>query len=619
LRVRLKYSVLASAQLAGMKRFPAIVVAAALAGLAAGSGCGLGGSSGSTGLSATQLRIAYNAQPLLDSHPSINGSGQTVAIFAEGGFAQANVDSFNRNDGLPVLDSKSLTISVPNGVSIPCGQGLNCQGWKSAANQVSGVGAESEDELDIEAVHAMAPGAAIHVYEGADTADDPRAIDPSPDALASFALGVAKSGEHVASISFGSCESQYVPELNALTTRFQDLAVNHVSVFAATGDHGEECPSVPNSTLSRGPAYPADDPSVTAVGGTYLELNSDNTIKDEQAWDNTGPLASGVLGSSGGGESTLLPRPPWQVGWGDNPAGKTRLVPDVAAEADPGLDAVTRNGNHAGNSLSAPLWAGIAALYNQYAASQHAPPLGLANPMLYGMAASPALVDVTASQNSGPDLATPLPQTEPGWDASTGLGTPNVYAIVHDGVKDAALPAAPPTPEKAKDFPCQAALSTNDLESTLAKLGNHETWSLALNASVVYTPAIPVMLNLHVLGIPFTTCVWSAPDAEAGSGPLAPPVNHISVGVVALPDAATARSAFSSAEQGPDAGTRLGPSAPGDGAFLDAGQQEGGDLAMLEVLSGRNIIEVDVNVGGSLFNQAPWIPVAEAVVKGLHQ
>jgi hypothetical protein len=610
---RLKYSMLASAQLTGTKRALAIVVAAALAGLVGLTACG-GESSGSSGLSATQLRHAYNVQSLLDE--GIDGRGQTVAIFAEGGFDQANINSFiSANQPMPPL---TPTVSVPNGVSIPCGQGLNCQGWKSAANQVSGVGAESEDELDIEAVHAMAPGAAIHVYEAADTADNPRAIDPSPDALASFALGVAKSGERVASISFGSCESQYAPELNALTTRFQDLAVNHVSVFAATGDHGEQCPSVPNSTLSRGPAYPADDPSVTAVGGTYLELNSDNTVKDEQAWDNTGPLASGVLGSSGGGESTLLPRPPWQVGWGDNPAGNTRLVPDVAAEAEPGLDAVTRNGNHAGTSLSAPLWAGIAALYNQYAASQHAPPLGLANPMLYGMAASPALVDVTASQNSGPDLATPLPQTEPGWDASTGLGTPNVYAIVHDGVKDAALPAASPTPEKAKNFPCQAALNANDLESILAGIGNHQTWSLALN-----TPAAEIMRNLQLLGIPFTTCVWSAPDAEAG--PTDPPVNYVSVGVVALPDAATAHSAFSSAEQEAKADPNIPPIPPiGDGAFL-VSPGPNVNFALLEVLSGRNIVGVEINVGGSLFKQAPDVQqglvlaVAEAVVQGLNR
>jgi hypothetical protein len=86
-----------------------------------------------------------------------------------------------------------------------------------------------------------------------------------------------------------------------------------------------------------------------------------------------------------------------------------------------------------GTSLSAPLWAGFAALYNQDAQAQGAPLLGFANPLLYRLAGQPdhALFDVTTDQLPGDDLAG---HAHTGWDYATGVGSFNAYTIIHDGI-----------------------------------------------------------------------------------------------------------------------------------------------------------------------------------------
>jgi kumamolisin len=72
-----------------------------------------------------------------------------------------------------------------------------------------------------------------------------------------------------------------------------------------------------------------------------------------------------------------------------------------------------------GTSAVAPLWAGLIARIN----SKRGRPVGLVNPTLYG--ASAELHDITVGNNG--DFA-----ASRGWDACTGLGSP-------DGSKIAAL------------------------------------------------------------------------------------------------------------------------------------------------------------------------------------
>ncbi len=400
---------------------------------------------GGSEVSASQLHTAYNAQRLISA--GTDGTGQTVAIFAKDSFSSSNIDSFSGREGLPF---PKIAVSFPAGQS---SSGVP-YGWVTDENPTPSFGSDrSEADIDIEAVHAMAPGAAIHVYE-ASAADYPSWIV----GLASFIQGVSNDGEHIASISYGSCESQISRrDLSVLASWFSELAVvKRVAVFAASGDTGKECPAfsgmAPNGFVdSSGVDYPASDPSVTGVGGTHLDLTSADTLNAEQAWDD---VSEKPKFASGGGTSGFFARPVWQRGAGLPAGGTNRMVPDVAIDSDSnnGLTVTIYDPSHAqcpfyceetvgGTSVAASLWAGVAAIYDQDAAAHGAPFLGVANAVLYSLAgrSDRPLFDVSTAQNGGGDLAGPVGV---GWDAATGLGSPNVDTLVRDGVAQTAPPPA---------------------------------------------------------------------------------------------------------------------------------------------------------------------------------
>jgi kumamolisin len=102
-------------------------------------------------------------------------------------------------------------------------------------------------------------------------------------------------------------------------------------------------------------------------------------------------------------------------------------VPDVAGNADPvtGYLVVVdgRREPIGGTSAVAPLWAGLIARLAQATGKT----FGLLQPMLYaGVApgiAQPGFNDIVAGGNGAY-------QAGPGWDACTGLGSPNGAALL---------------------------------------------------------------------------------------------------------------------------------------------------------------------------------------------
>ena len=76
-----------------------------------------------------------------------------------------------------------------------------------------------------------------------------------------------------------------------------------------------------------------------------------------------------------------------------------------------------------GTSAVAPLWAALIALLNQKLGK----PVGFLNPALYAMTKS-TLHDITTGNNDDSGLGHYTAQS--GWDACTGLGTPNGTAIL---------------------------------------------------------------------------------------------------------------------------------------------------------------------------------------------
>jgi subtilase family serine protease len=205
---------------------------------------------------------------------------------------------------------------------------------------------------------------------------------------------------------------------------FQQAAQQNTTFLAASGDHGAT--DWANAALTRlAPMrttnFPASDPWVTAVGGTTLARGAG--AFGETAWS-----------GSGGGYSALFAAPSYQNASGS----KGRGVPDVAAAADRasglGIYQLGEWRVAPGTSASTPLWAALVAIANQMAGR----PLGFLNPALYALAhgaiASTDFYDLTSGNNSYTGLGVSVSgyAAGRGWDAVTGLGTPNAARLLPD-------------------------------------------------------------------------------------------------------------------------------------------------------------------------------------------
>ena len=387
-----------------------------------------------------QLQAAYGVSPLL--RRGIDGRGETVVLpeLAESASdTQAGLISDLRQDmadfdhvfGLPAPRLK--VVSTFAGPADP---------WL----------ANGEEVLDTEMVHAIAPGAALTIVLVKRTSLD----NPANSVAASVAalrMGMSQGGimsfSPAGQIGGEHCVNR--TQLASLNAALRADADHHVTVVAATGDSGaagEPCSLITalfgggNSPAPvKEPILIASDPFVLSVGGTSLTASrGTGAYISETSFDLSHGGTSGTwFQASGGGFSHLFPRPAFQAGVPG--IGATRGVPDVSADADPdtGMLLVISDGpgrytiqQHGGTSASAPLWAGIIALADQYA-GRH---LGFVNPAIYRIALSahyhPAFHDITTGSNTAsfPPVTITGYQAAPGWDPVTGWGSPDVQVLV---------------------------------------------------------------------------------------------------------------------------------------------------------------------------------------------
>ena len=370
------------------------------------------------GYTPDQLKTAYDVQPLAAA--AHDGSGQALGLFELAGFNQNNIDTYDVHYYGHTLTPVTAYL-VDGGPSNPT------------------VG-EVEAELDIEAVHAFAPGAAVAVWEG-----------PNSDvgSMDTYSAMVNSNITPVNSTSWGDCEADVINNaayVNSLDASFAQAAAQGQTFFAASGDFGPyDCNQVPNTNCTTAPQclavdFPASDPLVTAVGGTTLNLNANNTYQSEAAWFN-GTSGWGAPEGSGGGLSTFFARPAWQTGPGviNGSSSGGRQVPDVALDADPSTgfsiyttsNGTTGWGDAGGTSAGAPSWAAMAAIYNQYAAvpQTRGGRLGFANPSVYALASSSQSALPFHDTTSGTNPYGPYSPTA-GWDYSTGWGTPDAGNLI---------------------------------------------------------------------------------------------------------------------------------------------------------------------------------------------
>ena len=325
-----------------------------------------------------------------------DGTGQCVAILElGGGYNSADLTKFFA--GLKISQPKITDVPVDGGSNSPTGDPD---------------GPDGEVELDVEVVGAIASAAKIAVYFTTNT--DQGFLD-----ALTTAVHDTTNRPSIISISWGGPESSWTQQaMNSFSSACQDAATMGVTVLAASGDSGSTDGSTDNQPTVD---FPASSPYILGCGGTRLSL-SGAKITAEVAWNET----SSGEGATGGGVSGFFAIPTYQkqAGVPKSPSGFVgRGVPDVSGDADPetGYNVVVDGSATVigGTSAVAPLWAGLLARINQSLGKN----VGYVNPLLYASKTAATFHDIVSGTNGTYSAG-------PGWDACTGLGTPDGTALL---------------------------------------------------------------------------------------------------------------------------------------------------------------------------------------------
>jgi subtilase family serine protease len=425
------------------------------------------------GYQPSDLQTAYNMTPLYRA--GLDGTGETIAIVDAFGSINVAADlaTFSAVMGLPPAQLTIIGTPTESGYS-----GSVNSGWAD------------ETTLDVEWVHAIAPGAKILLVIAPTNSFD--------DLFAAIAKAAKQHGVAAISNSWSGEESfTDIPTRKAGDGLLMMANARGVAVNFASGDSG-------NETINLGYAdvnYPASSPYATGIGGVSVALNSRKQIAFQTSWGNNltevadsiaagsppidPPFNEGFLYGGGGGTSNVYPQPSFQRSLG----GNRRLVPDISWTADPytGVEIIETEdvggvlGQYisviGGTSLATPMFSALWGIAVQHAGH----PLGQAAPYLYQLSGG-AITDIDAAQGSDNvsgvltdangrqnlttwDLALPLQGQQtfmstlynspystrwfvltfgtdsglpagPGWDPATGVGTPNGWNFVQAFGKD---------------------------------------------------------------------------------------------------------------------------------------------------------------------------------------
>jgi subtilase family serine protease len=314
------------------------------------------------------------------------------------------------------------------------------------------VDAAGETTSDVEAAHAIAPGASILLVET--PAAETLTGGGFPQFVAAENYVIAHHLGDVISQSFGIPEQNFPGRAAVAKLRYAYLSAHrhHVTVLAATNDFGVTGPTKSGGMFRTHPVvdWPASDPLVTAVGGTRLRLTAQGRrVSPDSAWNESGRAvvaryAGALPWAGGGGRSALFTRPAYQDGV-RGVVGNRRGIPDVALSASFAGASLTFESftgapgtwrPAAGTSVATPYFAGLVAIADQALHTR----LGLINPLLYRLeqARAPGLVAVTQGSNTvrfiqnGKTVTVSGYRAGPGYNLATGVGTVDAARFIQD-------------------------------------------------------------------------------------------------------------------------------------------------------------------------------------------
>jgi subtilase family serine protease len=312
-----------------------------------------------TGLSPDQVKGAYGFPT-----GSTAGAGQTVAIVDA--YDAPNIESdlgvLSKQYGLPACASGCFTkVNQTGGSRYPRAD----SGW---ALEIS---------LDVEWVHAIAPGAKILLVEASSNS--------FTNLMA--AEDYAKAHAQYVSNSWGGSE------FSGEATYDSHFAASGVSFFVSSGDNGAPA------------EYPSASPNVISVGGTTLNLDPSGAVTSETGWSGSGGGCSAY-------ESAVSAQSQFSE-YGQVGCSGARATPDVSLVADPATgvsvyDSTSYQGSTGwytvgGTSASSPMWAAESATTGAVVNAAY----------VYGNNIS--FRDITSGNNGNPALV--------GLDLVTGRGS----------------------------------------------------------------------------------------------------------------------------------------------------------------------------------------------------
>jgi subtilase family serine protease len=386
------------------------------------------------------MRNQYDFNPTYAPGNGAAGAGQTIVIFDSFGSPTIRQDlaAFDASYNMP--DPPSFRIYEPEGnVTYPYLTDSPAAVAHSYKDKTE-IGWGYETTLDVEWAHAMAPAANIALVQipvaETEGVTGLRNLENAQEWALNNHIGTIWSNSYAATEQTFE-NPAVVQRLNQL---YHTAASDGVSAFFASGDLGAanydkqctgaspKCSIYPYPTVN----FPSSSPDVVSVGGTEIPVPQPSleSYNPELTWND-------CCGSGGGGYSVVFGEPYYQAAnLIPDPTGM-RGLPDVSYNAalissilifetfDPGYKGWTPIG---GTSAATPQWAAIDAIANNADG-----PLGFLTPRLYQIYANKgeydlAFHDIVATNNTFAGVTGY--NAEPGWDATTGLGTPDVNNLI---------------------------------------------------------------------------------------------------------------------------------------------------------------------------------------------
>jgi kumamolisin len=366
---------------------------------------GASGPGGESGVVATEFAKRYNF-PTVFGGTKLDGTGQCIGIVELGG-------GYNPSD-LQIY-FQEIGVDLPNVVAVSVDDAVNHPTTRGAD--------DGEVMLDIEVAGAVAPKATIVVYFA------PNKGDGFLDAI-NAAVHDTERNPSVISISWGGPED---PGEQQAMTAFHEVFVEAASlgltICVAAGDHGTADLDGLHWDGKIHVDHPSVDDMVLSCGGTQIENGADVAWNDGTAFQNV-PGGGGWAG--GGGISETVDVPAYQakvkIPVSIVNKKKGRGVPDIAMSATNYFTRVQgQEGPSGGTSAVAPLMASLVALLNQAKKKN----VGFLNPFLYANVSKGVVKDVIKGTNAIKDTVKGYTPRS-GWDACTGLGTPDGTKILNN-------------------------------------------------------------------------------------------------------------------------------------------------------------------------------------------